>query len=149
MAYLLDSSVLFRLANSLDPDHAAVQNALVRLRTQGESIFITAQNLIKFRNGATRPAKKNGLGLLPTVAAQESAKFEVLFPLLSETPAIYPAWKLLADAAGVAGKQVHDTRLVAVCHVHNITHNLTFNVKDFLRFENIGQGLVVIDPHTV
>ena len=40
----------------------------------------------------------------------------------------YPAWKALVNALGVIGKQVHDARLVAVCHVHAVTHLLTFNV---------------------
>ena len=149
MAFLVDTSVLGRLGNSLDPQQGLIQQAIAKLRGQGETLYITAQNLIEFRSVATRPAQNNGMGFSPTVAAQEAANFEAMFPLLPETPDIYPAWKFLADTLGVAGKQVHDTRLVAVCHVHHITHILTFNVKDFLRFQGIGPGLVVVDPHTV
>ena len=149
MAYLVDTNVLLRLVNVSDAQHALASRAVTILHGQRETLHVTAQNLIEFRNGATRPLQSNGLGLPPVVAAQEAAKLEVAFPLLEETPDVYPAWKTLADPVGAVGKQVHDTRLVAVCHVHNVTHILTFNVRDFLRFQNIGPGLVVVDPHTV
>jgi hypothetical protein len=53
--------------------------------------------------------------------------------------------------AGLAiiGKQVHDARLVAVCHVYAITHLLTFNIADFGRMAQFGPGLVIVDPASV
>ncbi len=50
---------------------------------------------------------------------------------------------------GIIGKQVHDARLVAVCHVHGVTHLLTFNVGHFVRMAGFGPGLVVVDPTRV
>jgi hypothetical protein len=50
---------------------------------------------------------------------------------------------------GIAGKQVHDARLVAVCHTHALTHILTFNVADFGRMAQFGAGLVIVDPATI
>ena len=67
----------------------------------------------------------------------------------SETPDIYPAWKTLVCDLGVIGKQVHDARLVAVCHVHVVTHVLTFNVSHFARMAVFGPSLVVVDPASV
>lgn len=46
-------------------------------------------------------------------------------------------------------KQVHDARLIAVCHVHAVTHLLTFNVSHFVRMAGFGPGVVVVDPATV
>ena len=90
-----------------------------------------------------------GLGL-PTVDAEaQAAGFEAAFPLLAETPDIYPAWRALVGALGVIGKQVHDARLVAVCHVHAVTHLLTFNVSHFVRMVGFGPGVVVVDPASV
>ena len=149
MAYLIDTSVLVRLGNSLDPQQALALRAISKLGVQGETLYITAQSLIEFRSVATRPAQNNGLGFTPSAAAREAANFEAVFPLLPDTPAIYPAWKSLADTVGASGKQVHDTRLAAVCHVYHVTHILTFNVRDFLRFQGVGPGLIVVDPNTV
>jgi hypothetical protein len=91
----------------------------------------------------------NGLGLPPAVAEAKSATFESVFPLLPEIPDIYPAWKSLVQALAVIGKQVHDARLVAVCHVYGLTPVLTFNVHHFTRFAAFGPGLTVVDPHSV
>jgi len=68
---------------------------------------------------------------------------------LVETSDIYPAWKSIVDGLGVIGKQVHDARLVAVCHVHAVTHLLTFNVSHFVRIAACRPGVVVVDPATV
>jgi hypothetical protein len=97
---------------------------------------------------ATRPAALNGLGL-PTAAEAQAAGFEATFPLLEETPLIFPAWKALVGALGVVGKQVHDARLVAACHAHGVTHLLTFNVGHFTRMAGFAPGIVVVDPASV
>jgi hypothetical protein len=41
-------------------------------------------------------------------AEAQAATFETRFPLLAETPDIYPAWKALTSALAVIGKQVHE-----------------------------------------
>jgi hypothetical protein len=68
---------------------------------------------------------------------------------LAETPNIYPTWKALVVGVGVIGKRVHDARLVAVCHVHAVTHVLTFNVSHFAGIAAFGPGVVVVDPSNV
>ena len=91
----------------------------------------------------------NGLGLSAVEAEAKAAVFEATFPLLVETPDIFPAWKALVGGLGIIGKQVHDARLVAVCHVHAVTQLLTFNVSHFTRMAGFGPGIVVVDPATV
>jgi predicted nucleic acid-binding protein len=148
MAHLLDTSVLARLANSADPFHGVAVHGVLELHRRGEVLHVTAQNLVDFRNMATRPKAMNGLGLLAMDAEAKAAGFETKFPLLAETPDGFPAWKALVGALGVIGKQVHDARLVAVCHVHGVTHLLTFNVPHFVRMSGFGPGVVVVDPAT-
>jgi predicted nucleic acid-binding protein len=149
MAYLVDTSVLSRLANTADPFHAVASRAVLELHRRGEVLHISPQNLVEFRNMATRAKAANGLGLSAAGAEAKAAAFEATFPLLPETPAIFPAWKAMVGALGVIGKQVHDARLVAVCHVHAVTHLLTFNVSHFVRMAAFGPGVVVVDPATV
>ena len=98
---------------------------------------------------ATRPTALNGLGLSAVDAEAKAAVFEATFSLLAETPDIYPTWKALVGALAVIGKQVHDARLVAVCHVYAVTHLLTLNVSDFARMTAFGPGVVVVDPASV
>ena len=149
MAHLVDTSVLARLANTADPFHAVATRAVLELHRCREVLHITPQNLVEFRNMATRPTAVNGLGLSAVDAEAKAAVFEATFPLLVETPDIYPAWKGLVGALGIIGKQVHDARLVAVCHVHAETHQLTFNVSHFVRMAGYGPGVIVVDPASV
>lgn len=149
MAFLVDTSILVRLANTADALHAVATRAVLELHQRGELLHITAQNLVEFRNVATRPTKINGLGLSADETKAKAAKFEVAFPLLPETPNIFPAWKSIVEALGVVGKQVHDARLVAVCHVHGVTNLLTFNVVHFAPLAKFGAGVMIVDPASV
>ena len=149
MAHLVDTNILVRLANTVDPFHTVATRAVLELHRRGEALHLTAQNLVEFRNVATRPKTVNGLGLSAVDTEAMTSAFETRFPLLAETPDIYPAWKALVAALGIIGKQVHDARLVAVCHVHAVTHLLTFNGAHFLRMAHFGAGIAVVDPATV
>ncbi|HEY1377331.1 MAG TPA: type II toxin-antitoxin system VapC family toxin [Gemmataceae bacterium] len=149
MPYLVDTTILVRLANTVDALYPQAVHAALTLHQRGESLFLTPQNLIEFRNTATRARTANGLGLSVTATENKAALFEATFPVLPETPDIFPAWKAIVRALGVTGKQVHDARLVAVCHVHGVTHLLTFNVRHFARLAATGPGVTVVDPATV
>ncbi len=149
MAHLIDTNVLVRLANIADASHAVAARAVLELHRRGEVLYLTSQVLIEFRNVATRPKELNGLGLSTVDAQAQATGFETAFPLLAETPDIYPAWKSLVETLGVIGKQVHDARLDAVCHAHRVTHLLTFNAGHFARMANYGPGLAVVGPANV
>jgi len=149
MAYLIDTTILGRLANVRDAQHTVAAHAVLELHRRGELLHVTPQVLIEFRNMATRPVAVNGLGLSTVDTEALAATFEARFSLLADTPDIYPAWKALLGALGVIGKQVHDARLVAVCHVHAVSHVLTFNVVHFTRLAGLAPGVVVVDPVSV
>jgi predicted nucleic acid-binding protein len=146
VAYLVDTSVLVRLANLADSLYPAAARAVTELHHRRETLHIAPQNLVEFRSVATRPTEQNGLGLPPAVVEAQIDSFEGTFSLLSETPDIYPIWKALVSSIGVIGKQVHDARLVAVCHVHGITSVLTFNVAHFTSLAAFAPGISVVDP---
>lgn len=149
MAYLIDTTILVRLANAADAQHAIAARAVLELHRRDEVLNVTPQVLIEFRNVATRPVAVNGLGLSIVTTEAKAATFEARFPLLADTADIYSAWKALVGAIGVTGKQVHDARLVAVCHIHKVTHLLTFNIVHFARMAGFGPGVVVVDPASV
>lgn len=96
---------------------------------------------------AIRPADRNGLGLEPADADQLLRLVERLFPVLPDVPAVYPQWRQLVVAFDVSGVQVHDARLVAAMRIHSVTHILTFNVIDFVRYAAL--GIVAVDPLTL
>jgi predicted nucleic acid-binding protein len=149
MAYLLDTSVLVRVANVDDVHRNVAIRALAMLRRQKESLFTTPQVFIEFRNVATRPKGNNGLGLSPADVETFAAKIEASFPIIPDDAAIFSVWKSLVASQQVIGKQVHDARLVAVCQVHSVSHLLTFNKSHFLRFTGATPGIAVVDPRDV
>jgi len=67
------------------------------------------------------------------------------FPLLPDTPAIYPAWESLVVRYGVTSKPAHDARLVAALQVHGLTGILTFDRAGFSRYA----GIEVVHPSEV
>jgi predicted nucleic acid-binding protein len=103
------------------------------------------QSLYEFWVVCTRPTAANGLGKSVAEATADLAKLKGLFPLLHDTPALYPAWEQLVTATAVVGKKAHDARLVAAMRVHGLTHLLTFNDQDFRRFG----GITVLTPAAV
>lgn len=149
MSVLIDTSILARLANAADKHYAIAANAVLELHRRGEVLHITPQVMIEFRNVATRSKTLNGLGMAIVDAETRAAGFETRFSLLEETAAIFTTWKAIVGSLGIVGKQVHDARLVAVCHVHNVNQLLTMNVSHFTRMSAVGPGIVVIDPSTL
>jgi len=145
--YLVDTNVLLRFADRTHPLHSTVRNAVRKLRRNGHQLQIAPQNCVEFWNVATRPAAKNGLGLTPVDADRLLHLVERIFPLLSDAPTIYSEWRRLVVSFSVSGVQVHDTRLVAAMKVNEMTHILTFNTKDFIRYSS--EGIVAVDPANV
>lgn len=136
MPYLLDTNILLRTIIIEDPNYHITIEAITFLKRDQQRLFIAPQNLIEFWNVATRPIERNGLGLSPVEAQAEVSRLKELLILLPDQKQIYPEWERLVQTYEVKGTKVHDTRLVAFMLVHQISHILTFNVKDFRRFNS-------------
>jgi predicted nucleic acid-binding protein len=150
MSYLLDTSFLIRLANTADPKHGLAFDALAELLGRNQRLVVTPQVLTEFWSVATRPAgAANGLGMSDSDAKANVEALVAEFPLASDTADIWPElWRLL-EVVEVCGKQIHDARLVAVCHAHAIAGVVTFNVRHFDRFRTIPPGLEVVEPSAI
>jgi predicted nucleic acid-binding protein len=109
-------------------------DALLR---QDAVLCYTSQNVAEFWNTCTRPVDRNGYGLSPQDADHTARSFEERLRLLPDSLAVHEEWRRLLVAHGVSGVQVHDARLVAAMHAHEIKHILTFNGKDFARYTDI------------
>jgi predicted nucleic acid-binding protein len=145
MNILLDTNILTRMAQPGHAHQPAALGATSALRTRGDVLCLVPQVIYEFWVVATRPPAVNGLGLAVPVAAAEVTRLKSLFPLLPDTPALFPVWERLVTTHLVAGKNAHDARLVAAMAVHGLTHLLTFNTADFARFP----GVTTLDPLAV
>jgi predicted nucleic acid-binding protein len=85
----------------------------------------------------TRPVNRNGFGLSPQEADSRARSIESRLKLLPDSSAVHWEWRRLLVRYRVCGVQVHDARLVASMHIHGVKRILTFNTKDFARFDEI------------
>jgi len=146
-SYLLDTNVILRYVDHSHTLYPMAKHAVDTLKQSGYELHIAPQNCIEFWNVATRPVTRNGFGLTPFDADKMLGLIEQLFPLLSDTSAVYWAWRKLVVQFGVSGVQVHDARLVAIMQVNQITQILSFNSSDFTRYTSA--GITAVDPSTV
>ena len=147
MIYLTDTNFLLRFSHRTDSRHRIVRLAARKLRADGHQLRAVSQNFAEFWNASTRPIDRNGFGLTPLEVDRHLQRIEQLFPLLPDSPAVYSEWRRLVVNYDVSGVQVHDARLVAAMISHGVTHILTFNTVDFVRYN--AAGIVAVDPATV
>jgi predicted nucleic acid-binding protein len=145
MNVLLDTNILGRMVEVGHAQHRLTLDATDALWRRGDVLCLVPQVLYELWVVATRPLTANGLGFTPNQAAAELARLQGLFPLLPDTPAIFPEWQRLVVAHQVSGKVAHDARLVAAMTVHGVTAILTFNTQDFARYP----GITALDPSAV
>jgi predicted nucleic acid-binding protein len=142
---LIDTSTLLRTLQRRHPQYDVAVRALEVLPGRGRTLHVAPQNLVELWVVATRPVDHNGLGLSVAAAAAEVARIKEMFPLLADTPAIYPVWESLVIKHQVSGKPAHDARLVAAMQVHGLTAILTFDKTGFSRYP----GIEVLHPADV
>jgi predicted nucleic acid-binding protein len=135
--YLIASNVLIRWVQPDDPGFAAATASIEKLELSHDVPCYVSQNLGEFWNVLTRPANQNGYGLSPENADALTTTVESRFRLLPDSLAVHQEWRRLLVDHRVSGVQVHDARLVAAMRVHNIERILTFNTRDFVRFQSI------------
>jgi predicted nucleic acid-binding protein len=137
MNYVVDTNVLLRAVQRKHPMQRAAYAAMKTLRSHGETLCLTSQNVIEFWAVATRPLAYNGLGLTIEQAARQLIRIKRFFAILPDSPAILAEWERVVAHYQVSGKQAHDARIVAAMKVHAVTHLLTFNTDDFKRYTDI------------
>jgi predicted nucleic acid-binding protein len=143
MDVLADSGILLRLLEPTDPLHTTIDQAVKLLHARGDRIVIALQNVAEFWDVCTRPATaRGGYGLSIAETDRRLTIIEGVFAVLSEPSSAYRLWRSLVMTHAVQGKQVHDARLVALMQAHGITHILTLNKTDFIRYP----GITPIDP---
>ena len=136
-SWLLDTNVLIRWVQHDDPEAPIVEAALDQLLSSNTDLCYTSQNLGKFWNTMPRPANRNGYGISPEEADIRANEIEAECTLLPDSLTVHQEWRRLLVDYSVSGVQVHDARLVGAMRVHGVERILTFNTKDFARFDKI------------
>jgi predicted nucleic acid-binding protein len=100
MAYCADTNVLLRWAQPETPASLEARAAVKKLHIQGQTVYVTPQNLVEFWTVATRPTAVNGLQMTTARAEAEMANIEKLFPLLPDTASIHEEWRRIVVETG-------------------------------------------------
>ncbi len=143
--YLIDTNILLRLSRESDPQHHVIQTALDTLDRRGAELYFALQNIAEFWNVCTRPVERNGYGLSIDETNQRVEFIERTMTLLPDNDRVYSLWRQLVFANNVRGVQVHDARLAALMEAYGVTHILTLNQPDFVRYSKVN----VIHPGQV
>jgi predicted nucleic acid-binding protein len=143
--YLLDTNILLRAADVSSATHSLANNAIDQIIVDGNECVITSQVLIEFWVVATRPTDVNGLGWSTLQTKNYVNDLLNNFTLITENIDIFPNWLQLVTDNNIKGKRTHDLRLLAVMKVHNISHLLTFNPRDFIQLPEI----TIIQPQSL
>ena len=146
MKFLVDTNIIIRTIEIESDLSQQVTEAIEYLLRKEHQLYIVPQNLIEFWNVYTRPKSKNSFGYSPDEANQEIQYLKTFFDLIPDTEEIYDQWERLVNDYKVSGVQVHDARLVATMKVHQLSHILTYNSKDFNRY---AKEIVVLHPQDI
>jgi predicted nucleic acid-binding protein len=148
MRYLIDTGILLRIIDEKDRRHLLVQSAFETLGSQRHDLYITTQNIAELWNVATRPIANNGLNLSPAIVSQLiQESIEPFCEVLTERDTLPVELRRLLVNYNVIGKQVHDTRLVAMMLTWQIPNVLTLNERNFRRFEP--EGITIVTPESL
>ena len=132
---LIDANVFLRASQTHSPQYAAAVRSLEALLDGTDTPIIVPQVCYEFWVVATRPVGINGLGLSIDDAGYLFDRMRKSYELRRDTPEVYDRWLDLVLTHNVRGKPAHDARLVAAAQVHGVRRLLTFNVRDFARYD--------------
>jgi predicted nucleic acid-binding protein len=129
----VDTNVLV-YANQFGSAHHAAATVLLRqMEVAGAALWISGQVLREYLAAVTR--SQGAIAALPMSVSLERVRFFAQrFWLIEDGPEVRTRLMSLLANYSVAGKQVHDTNIVATMLTNGITRLLTFNVADFRRF---------------
>ena len=142
MIILVDANVWLRTSQPDHQQYEEANRATDSLQDGGHVLAVVPQVLYEFWVVATRPGAANGLGYSASRAGADIDDILRVGALYADDSRILPWWNFLVRHHKVLGKKAHDARFVAAMFRHGISHLLTFNAQDFVRFSEV----VVIKP---
>jgi predicted nucleic acid-binding protein len=132
----VDTNVLMYATDSQSPWHARATEVLTQARQQGLTLVISPQVLREYLAAMTRMSLTGKAPPLNQVLDNVGV-FRAEFSVVEDNPLVLDALVELVRTVPVAGKQVHDTNIVATMQVHGVPHLLTHNTADFARFAHL------------
>jgi predicted nucleic acid-binding protein len=137
----LDTNVLMYSELTASPFNAQAATKLAAVRAAGHELWISRQVVREDLAAMSRPGTITGLAPMSALA-NDVRRFIATYRMAEDGPSATAQLLALLTAIPAAGKQVHDTNIVATMLAHAVPRLLTHNVADFNRFA----GLISIEP---
>ncbi len=137
MAVFVDTNVLIFSVQNGHPWREASIVAIEQVLAADDQVCVLPQNIAEFWNVCTRPADKNGLGLSPEETEERLKGIDMILTVLHDSAEVYLRWRQLLVRHSVRGVQVHDARIAAAMQVYGVAKLLTFNPRDFGRYDGV------------
>lgn len=132
----IDTNILVYANNALSPFCDASRRKLNELALSYNNLWLSRQVLREFVVVVSREmlvAKQLNFEKLERAIRQ----FESDFLIAEDSSTVTDHWLRLLKETQSAGKQVHDTNIVATMLANNIDTLLTHNISDFNRFSHL------------
>lgn len=134
---LLDTNILINVLNEASVHHERAKVDVKKYLDQDYDLFVCPQVLRECYKVMTTPAKANGLGFTAERAHEVVQELMDLYELTEDSNQSFSRWRFLVSTYSVSGKNAHDTHIVACMLVNEISHILTYNPSDFVRFNSL------------
>lgn len=136
LSVFIDTNILIQLHVDAAPRHIEVFAAIDRLIEDERQLWISRQVLREYASVLTRPQP-----YAPPLSAREVSRqlrfLEARYLVADEDAVTTAALRELLDTIPMGGKQIHDANIVATMLTNGITHLLTLNTVDFVRFSEL------------
>jgi predicted nucleic acid-binding protein len=129
----IDTNIIVYASRPTAPECVPAPAALARLESQDRQIWTSTQVLREYLAVVTRP-QATASSLPMSAAIADIRRFQSLFEIAHDSDRVLEQLLDLLNAYSGAGKQVHDSNLVATMLVNGVSRLLTYNVGDFQRF---------------
>ncbi|MGH9301254.1 MAG: type II toxin-antitoxin system VapC family toxin [Acidimicrobiales bacterium] len=130
----MDTNILLAATDEARQQHEMAIAAINVWPASGLVLYTSGQIMREYLAVATRPVKRNGLGMARGDAIANVRALRARLTLLAEDTKVSDRLIGLLEAVECSGKQIHDANVVATMLVHGIDTVVTMNVDDFSRF---------------
>jgi predicted nucleic acid-binding protein len=137
----VDTNVLMYAELTASLFHTQTVAKLVALRAAGHELWISRQIIREFLTSMSRPGAITGLAPMSALV-NDVRMFMATYRIAEDGPAVTSELFALLATIPTAGKQAHDSNIVATMLAHGIPRLLTHNVADFNRFA----GRITVEP---
>ena len=137
----IDTNVFVSARNNQAAAGTSARSVLARVQQSGEALCLSRQVMREYLSAVTRP--QTWWAPLPmSEALKDISWLGSAFEVLEDGPRVTEMLAELCRDVPVAGKQIHDTNIVATMLAHGERRLLTFNATDFRRY---GERIEVVD----